>query len=69
MGKLSFSVLLSLILCTACAIQTKLPYPTGAVRELNLDKRSVNPKAAVPSASPAASAPRYNDEYGNGSSH
>ena len=66
MSKLSFSVLLSLILCTACATQTKLPYPTGAVRKLNLDKRPVNPKAAVPSAPPATSVPRYNGEYGNG---
>ena len=69
MGKLIFSVLLSLILCAACETQTKLPYPTGAVRKLNLDKRPVNPRVEVPSAPPAASAPRYNGEYGNGLGH
>ena len=68
MSKLCFSVLLSVILCSACATQTKLPYPTGAVRKLNLDKRPIEVKKGAQPVLPA-SAPRYNGEYGNGLGH
>lgn len=68
MSKLHFSVLLSLVLCTGCATQTKLPYPTGAVRKLNLDKRPIESKAPTQPVLPS-STPRNSGEYGNGLGH
>ena len=64
MAQLRFSVLLSLVLCAACATPTKPPYPSGAVRKLNVDKRPAEPKAVPQITSPIATPPRYNGEYG-----
>ena len=64
MAKLRFSVLLSLVLCAACATQTKPPYPTGEVRKLNVDKRLIGPNVTPQTISPIEVPTRYNSKSG-----